>query len=475
MSYISKKIRDNFPDASILKNSLSSSLFSGRNLPSFVKDYLIRRFSDAEGHIDADRLRQYFDTKMPDSYSLIKSKLLAGERVNITTRFIIKTDIAQGKTLFTIPDAQIDGNAYVSKALMEEHKETLVDGEIWGNITMEFVEPKGRTRGYISMVEFRPFQPYRVSLDYYRKVRENFDTEEWIDFLVTAMEYNSDKCGDISQKLELVSRLLVLLEPGLNVIELGPKGTGKSYMFNNFSKNAWVISGGKISRAKMFYNKNTKQYGLMKNYDAVAIDEISTFGFIDNDEMQSIFKSYLEAGTATVDNVKFLSDCSLSLMGNLPLNAERQPMSPEYYKVLPVMFHESATLDRFHGFIEGWKLPRLEAGSILSDWTLDVEYLSSVFHLLRTCSEYEDIFNSLISYDSSCDLRDLKAVRRLTSAYHKLLFPHVVSKESIDDDFRDSYNKYCLLPAIRQRGIIRKQCHYIDKEFKDTMPEFSMK
>ena len=479
MNYISERIKEFFPENAIMKGKLNSSLFTGRNIPSFVRDYLIRRYSDKEGNIDKEELKSYLDAKMPTSFGAIKTKLLAGESVNITTRIKIATDLAKGKTTFSVPDAQINTNAYISPSLIEDSKGAIYDGDIWANITMEYVQPQGRTSGYINMTSFKPFKPYNVDMDYYRQARQNFTTEEWIDLLIAVMEYNPDKFENLESKFELISRLLILVEPRLNLIELGPKGTGKSYVYNSFSKHAWILSSGKTSRAQLFYNKATKQYGPMKYYDAVIIDEISTFGFSDPNEMQSIFKGYLEQGVATVDNVSFLSSCGVQLMGNLPLNNELQPTSNSYWKILPKMFHESATIDRFHGFVEGWKIPRLQADSIIEGWSIDAEYLSTILHQLRTENAYTEMFNVLVEHDTHCDLRDLKAVSRLASAYHKLLFPHITDLSQIEpeqiEDFKTLYRTYCLEPAVYRRGIIRQQCHQIDKEFKAEMPKFEMK
>ena len=479
MSNISEKIKEYFPDLAIMKNSANNGLFSGRNLPSFVKDYIIRRFASEDGIADRDKVNEYLVNKMPDNIAVIKNRLLAGEQVNVTVRFIIKSDLASGRTTFSVPDAQITSNAFVSPQLLEEYKDELTDGERWGNITLNYVEPQGRRSGYIEMTTYKSFEPYRIDYSYFLKARENFSIEEWIDLLIATMEYDPDTFDTIEQKQEFITRLLILVEPRLNMIELGPKGTGKSYIYNNLSKYVWLLSGGKTSRAKMFYNKATKQFGLVKNHDAVVIDEISTFVFSDPDEMQSILKGYLEAGKATVDNVLFQSECGIGLAGNIPLTSELKPTDSKYFQKLPDMFQESATMDRFHSFIEGWKLPRLEAGSILQGWTLNAEYFSSILHHLRTETEYESLFDQLVEYDSSCDLRDLKAVKKVATAYTKLLFPQVKSLDDLSpedtDAFRQLYQDYCLNPAIYRRGIIREQCHLIDKEFSKDMPKFKLK
>ena len=135
-------------------------------------------------------------------------------------------------------------------------------------------------------------------------------------------------------------------------------------------------------------------------------------------------------------------------------------------------------MDRFHGFIEGWKLPRLTKDHIIEGWVLNCEYFSSVLHLLRFSSEYDDMFTELVVVPHGCDLRDKKAVQRMATAYHKLLFPHIHSLTDLEpeqiDVFKQLYNQYCLQPAIYRRQIVRSQCHRIDKEFKPEIANFSI-
>lgn len=474
---INEKTKECFPELSIMKARRYDSLFKGRNLPAFVRDFILRRYTDNEGVVDQEAVKTYLNTKMPADGEVLKQRLLNGESINITTRFMVNTDMAQGKVRFTMPDVSLTSDAYVSTNLLENTQDPLTDGEHWGNITLVYVEPEGRRKGYVLMTTFKSFEPYRIDISYYIVARESFTTEEWIDFLVATMEYNPEEFTE-EQKHELISRLLVLVEPRLNMIELGPKGTGKSYLFNNLSKYAWLLAGGRTSRAKLFYNKATKQFGVMKNYDVVGIDEITTFQFSDPDEMQSIMKSYLEAGKAAVDNVMFQSECGLMLMGNIPLDKDMQPLNPSYIKSLPEMFRESATMDRFHGFIEGWKLPRLTKDHIIEGWVLNCEYFSSVLHMLRFSSEYDSMFAELVEVPHGCDLRDKNAVQRMATAYHKLLFPHIRSLSDIEpeqiDTFKLLYNRYCLQPAMQRRQTIRTQCHRIDKEFKPDIAQFSI-
>ena len=478
MAYINQKIKEVFPDLSVMKQISNNAFFKGRNLPSFVKDFVLRRYTDTEGNIDAESLKSYLDSKMPIDCNHIKQLLIAGESINITTRFTTTTDIAKKCVKVTIPHLGINSDAYIKDTLLQEKGSELADGDYWGNITLEYVEPEGKRNGYIQVTSYISFEPYKVDLDYFMQARQQFSLDEWIDVLITIMEYNAEMLSQ-EQKILMLSRMLALVEPRLNMIELGPKGTGKSYVYTNLSKYAWLLGGGKTSRARLFYNKATKQFGVIKNHDVVGMDEISTMTFAEPDEMQSILKVYLESGETKVDNIPFQSECGVVLLGNIPLNKDLKPQHAEYFRNLPEMFRESATLDRFHGFIEGWKLPRLNKSHIMEGWTLNIEYFSTILHILRSESNSDNLFELLVQTSEDCDLRDKKAIKRIASAFHKLLFPHVHSIDEIEqedqEDFKRLYDHYCLEPAINMRRIIRQQCHLIDKEFKTEMGEFKMR
>lgn len=484
MSTISEKIKTVFPELAILKNEDTDRVFAGRNLPSFVKDYIIKRFSDTEGVIDLDAITDYLNTKMCVNGGEIRRKLIDGQPVNLTCRFTVESNLKDGKTWFHIAETDLCTDAYILPSVLEEHKDSLVDGENWGNITLEYVEPRGRRKGYVNMTGYRPFKPYTIDHAYFLNARSEFTTEEWMDLIIASMEYDPDSFGEpgspdtIQTKLEFISRLIIFVEPRLNIIELGPKGTGKSFVYSNLSKYVWLLGSGSTTRARMFYNRATKQFGYLKSHDAVLIDEISTFEIGTRDgELQSMLKGYLEAGKASVDGITFQSECGLGLVGNINLSKELKPTGNDYYKTLPGLFRESATLDRFHAFLEGWKLPRLGMANIIRGWTLNSEYFSEALHFLRTESSYESIFNQLVkTEEDNPDIRDVKAVSRIATAYTKLLFPHILDVNILTPEdlnqFKQMYRHFCLEPAVEKRRIIRTQCHMIDKEYSAEMPTF---
>lgn len=472
---ISNKIREQFPSMVIFKDpSAASSLFAGRNLPSFVKDFILKRYIKEDGSIDRGSLTDFLDKVIPQKQTEVKDRLSSGEEITLLTRFVVYIDIVKGIRRFGIPDLGIKiSEGQIPEYVYKQHKGELVDGEKWGIIKLSVLPDEDGKKNHVEMVDYKAFKPYRsVDVDYYRSARNAFSTQEWIDFLLSAMEYDPAGFANTTQKIEFLTRLLIFVEPRLNVIELAPKGTGKSFVFGNLSKYGWLVSGGKITRAKLFYDKAKQQNGIIKNHDFTAFDEIQTIIFQEPAEIQAALKSYLESGKTTIDNNEFTSECGLMIMGNIPLNSQHRPLNFKYFDSLPLSFRESALLDRFHCFIKGWHLPRVNKGMIYKGWTVNVEYFSEILHALRTQNIYGLIFDSIVGCDKNTDTRDFNAVKRTTVAYMKLLFPQWIN---VSDVNLFDFETYCLQPAVYRRGIIKEQCHYIDEEFNTSMPNFWVK
>lgn len=466
---LSNKIKKYFSAMAIYKDpEKTNSLFSGRNLPSFVKDFLLKRYIDFDGNLNSQGLTSFLDLVIPQNPTTVKDKLLSGQDLTLLCRFIIYIDLVKNIKRFSIPDMGIKLNeGQIPDYVCEKHKGELVDGEKWGIIKVCLLPDQDGKKNHVEMVDFKPFKPYSsVDVGYLAEARSNFTTTEWIDVLISAMEYDPDGFENITQKVEFLTRLLIFIEPRLNVIELAPKGTGKSYVFGNLSKYGWLVSGGKVTRAKLFWDKQKQQNGIIKNHDFTAFDEIQTIIFQEPDEIQAALKSYLESGKTTIDNQEFSSECGLMLMGNIPLSNERLPISRMYFGNLPQNFRESALLDRFHCFIEGWKLPSINSSMIYKGWTINVEYFSEIIHELRTQNIYNQIYDELVFVAPKTYLRDVKAVKKIAVAYMKLLFPHW---RSVNDVKKEEFEIFCLKPALRRRGIIKEQLHNIDPEYNNIV------
>lgn len=463
---------------SVFKEPEAYSVFNGRNLPSFVKDWLIKCFSEY-GSFNKSACLEFLDEKLPRKGISLRKRLLSSvEPIQIFSRLIVSIDLANGKWDFAIPDLGIgkkDGK--IASALTHNKSIKLHEGEMWGILLLSYIAPDESSKGYVELTDFRPFEPYKVDLEYYRQARKNFNTLEWIDLLIRSMETNPDyQCGqqrfELDKKITYLSRLLVFLEPNLNMIELAPKGTGKSYVYNNLSKYGWTVSGGIVTRAGIFYNIASRTPGIIHHYDFLALDEVETLQFAKEEDILGAFKNYLENGKIVVGNYQNISDCGLMLLGNIPLNSRFQPKDRLFFAHLPAFLRSSALIDRIHGFIPGWNLFRFTEDLKLRGLALNSEYFSEIMHLLRFETSFYDIVKEALVIPPNADTRDTKAVQKLCSAYLKLLYPHVIDITEIP---REEFSELVLKPALRSRGIIRRQLAEMDSEFNPQMPEITLR
>lgn len=475
MTELDGKIHDIFPEESIYKTPTRYNMFAGVNLPSFIKDWLIKRYSNEREEVDKEALFAFLEKHIPAKDSDIKSRLMKGETIQILVRIIVESDLKSGLFKFAIPDIGIKSNeGRISDYVMRSQKGTLKEGENWGIVTLEYVQPEGREKGYADLVKFKPFKPYSPDIEYYCEARKRFDIKEWIDFIIRCMEYNpeSSQFESYTQKLLFISRLLVFCEPNLNMIELAPKGTGKSYIFNNLSKYGWMISGGKVTRAKLFYDMAANKPGIIPNYEFVSMDEIKTIIFGDKEELQGALKGYLENGSFTMGHAKQTSTAGLILLGNIELDNHRMPINKRYFQELPDVFHDTALLDRFHGLIEGWYLPRITEDLKLEGYSLNVEYFSEILSMQRGISKYASVVTDMLDIPKNADTRDTTAIIRLATAYMKILFPNV---KSVGDISKEDFETYCFRPAYEKRKIVRTQLSIADMEYNSKMPDIKVR
>lgn len=210
-----------------------------------------------------------------------------------------------------------------------------------------------------------------------------------------------------------------------------------------------------------------------RGYDFVTLDEIQTISFTDVDKVRSALKGYLESGEYTVGNHKGIAWAGMILCGNIPKEIMDNDATTDMFTELPSEFHESALLERFHGFIKGWNIPRMNDDLKVNGWALNSEYFCSIMHELRNDSSYRAIVDRLIEVPDGADTRDTEAVKRIATAYLKLLFPYVRQPEDIRTA---DFNRYCLRRACKMRSIILTQMGIMDIEYAGRdIPQFKVR
>lgn len=467
-----KKLQDVFNGAVMNKTTTATTLMNFLSLPSDVKSWILQKFIDEEGNLQAYELSEYIKEMRlkADEWNirLLEARHMAKGQIRLLTKVYVEFDYAKDLICFSLPEygfPKKKQEAQLDWSVISSHKKSLLNPNgAWGEITLCY------DCGIVQLVDFQPLCPYSFDLKKYQKGREAFTTEKWIDILISGLNFNPDGF-DRDAKLTLLQRFLPFVEKRLNQIELAIKGSGKSYCYSQLSVYNW-LTAGTVSRATAFYNNTTKKTGYFSAYDNVIFDEVQTLKCMNTEEMNASLKTYLESGEIRIGAYSGTADAGLTLVGNIPCNS----MSPEdsnLFTTLPKMFKESALIDRFALIIEGEKIGRFTEDRKFEGWGLSSNYLTGMFHELRNEFYYRAIVDELIQVEGSKDTRNIEAVKKTATAYLKLLFPHIRKASDID---KNDFEEYCLKPAIRGRYLVLCQLRKLDSEYDNVkMPIFSVK
>lgn len=470
-----EKLRTCFEDMVVYKDLKESNFFKGLKLPSFLRDWVIKMFQDDEGKFDVEEITNFVHSYIPSKTDWIGIKnriVVEGEKVKVLTRISVDINILTQEVTFSLPDFGLTNKETVIESYVwDQCKEDLVKAkETWGVVELGYKYPDGKIKGKIKLVSFKNFCPYTIDLDFYKEVRQEFSVHEWIDVLLGAIDYNADGYPDEHTKLAMLTRLLPFVEKRLNLIELAPKGTGKSYVFGGISRYGY-LSAGKMTRAKLFYDLARREDGLVFFHDYIAFDEIQKVEFDNPNEMTQTLQGYMEQGTVKIGAKNDVAEAGIVMLGNI--DQEKMDEYVNMFESLPTIFKTSALVDRIHGFIKGWEIPRMNEGMKISGWALNSEYFCTIMHMLRDDTSYRAIVDRIVDYPADADTRNTEAVKRIATAYMKLLFPNI---HSIDDVNVMEFQQYCLRPAVKMRQIIFRQLGILDSQYRGkSMPSFSIK
>ncbi|MBF0101535.1 MAG: BREX system Lon protease-like protein BrxL [Desulfobacterales bacterium] len=459
---IDRKIEAAFPDVYVNKALAAKAGLSSRVIPAFVSDWLISRYRTSDGDVDGESIQKFIGRYLPEKKQKesLLYELRNGNELKILDAYSVKVHPVTGDLQLKIPSLDMMGR--IKEKIVDDHP-LLLMGNIWGSGTLIWMPKHDKPNNYeVVMTGFKPMQAASIDLAYYQRQRANFTLEEWIALLIRTMGYDEAKYTQ-RQKQLMLTRLIPLIEPSVNILELAPKGTGKSYIFSQLSRHAWLVSGGIVTRAQLFYDMSRKQTGIISKFDTVILDEIQTIKFSNEGEIVGALKGYLESGEFRVMGFHGSSDSGFVILGNIPIEDGR-PRDENCFKELPGWLkgqNATALLDRIHGFLPGWELPRIESAFLCRANALRADYFGEVLHDLRSKQSYMAYVKERT--ESNGDLRDTRAVHRLACGYLKLLFPDL-TLVSISE-----FEKFCLTPAIELRSNIRHQMALLDPEFSSII------
>jgi len=455
MSELYNKVRRYFGDYAVDKR-LAYELELAK-LPRYVAEYLISEFI-SQGTNWEDKLRKFVRDHYyePEEKEVVKHRLVVDGVARIIDELRVVVDIESGTHVGVIQS--LDIWAEVPVEIVERNKATLVTG-MWGLITLrrlnEIKEVFGRPIGAV-VADFYPFQSPITDPKILEEARQYFTLDEWVEALINTIGLDPSVYSP-RQRIVLLSRLVPVVEDNVNMAEFGPRQTGKTYLYRNVSNYVRIISGGTISPAALFYNLRTRVPGELAVKDLVVFDEVSKVRFPNPDEMMGKLKDYMESGMFERGDKKAVSDASLVFMGNIAVETTPEGYVPveDLTYVLPQPMRDSAFIDRIHGLIPGWQLPKISQSKyhLSKGYGIASDYFAEALHLLRKESLSLSISKHL-EFSENFKIRDEKSVKKITSGLAKILFP--------DESFNKNELKGIVESAVEYRQIIRDWLHKVD-------------
>ena len=427
-----------------------------KEFPRYVMEYLCAKYVDPINPVSGQQkidqlLREHYVES--DAKELIKSRIKEQKEYVLLGSLQVRLDAGKDHYWAEVP-ALGDNFVRISAKILQDYGDILLTGGAWGTMTIEYdarYEIKGRIYPFL-IHEFRPFQITRLDLDDYIFKRESFATEEWIDLLIQSIGFNPTRFSS-REKLLMLLRLVPFVEANTNLIELGPRETGKTYTYRNTSSKAFVISGGKATPATLFYNISSKKIGILGYRDVVFFDEIAATSFTDPDATISVLKDYMQTGRFSRGPLEFSAQASIVLGGNIDTNIEKKSPSEKYlhlFEVLPDELLDTAFLDRIHCFLPGWELPKIRPENYAQGYGFITDYLAEIFSRLRR-RNYQLHVNNHVDFGSITG-RNQDAIRKICAGLLKLIFPNRTSDTLLAEEL-----DICLSMAIESRERVLDQ------------------
>ena len=449
MDDLDKKITSIFEGKAVRKDLLHR-IKKGTNVPTFVLEFLLARYcasddeEEIQGGLEAvlETLNENYvrpnEANKAQSMVATKGKHRFIDKVHVN---YIEKDKRHWAALENFDSRKV---AIAEKFYRDNDR--LLQGGLWCEITVAYNEIEDDDYAFF-VEDLRPIQLSRFSFDQYQEGREQFDRDAWIDVVLRSVGLEPSKLPH-RVKLHFIARLLPLVEPNYNFIELGPRGTGKSYFFSEFSPYSTLISGGQATKATLFYNNQRKKIGLVGYWDTVAFDEVGGIKVKDPDTIQ-IMKDFMANGRFS-RGVEVIADASMAFVGNLDLSVEQIVNSEHYdlFQPLPKEF-DLAVMDRFACYLPGWEMPKNSSDFLTGNYGFITDYLAEAFHhQLKNTNRYEEV-NKRINLGPNVEGRDEMGIKKTVAAMIKILHP---ASGPTDSEFAE-YVEY----AIECRRRVKEQ------------------
>ena len=437
-------------------------------VPTYVVEFMLGRYCASTDQEEIDEGLEIVQRQLKSrtvragEEELFKAKALETGEVKIIDLVTARVD-NKGEYVASLPSLRLT-DVRISSELVNQH-ERMLTGGFYAELGVTFdvaiaQEAKGRPFGITSLREIQLSK--RDVLEILSKARDEFTTEEWRSFLLRSIGIESAGLNE-RQKNALLLRMVPFVERNYNLVELGPRGTGKSHLFQQVSPYAHLVSGGKATVAKMFVENTARgRRGLVCQYDVVCFDEVSGISFDQKDGV-NIMKGYMESGEFSRGKESIRADGSIVMVGNFDVDVEHQqhighlfgPMPPE-------MRDDTAFMDRIHAFLPGWDVPKINKDLVTNHFGLVSDFLSECWSQLRNQSRVSELQNRVF-FGGALSGRDTNAVNKTVSGLLKLLYP------SADAPVPEEDLEWAVRIAMEVRRRVKEQQKRVGAaEFRNT-------
>ncbi|GLW94047.1 BREX system Lon protease-like protein BrxL [Actinokineospora globicatena] len=418
------KINLLFPGV-VVRKDLVKAVKGNAIVPSYVLEYLLGQYaaSDDEATIQAgiDTVRKILAEHYVhrSESELVKSTIKERGRHRIIDRVTVtlneKADVYEAE----FANLGIKG-VIVDSPVVKAHPKLLVGG-VWCICDIEYFHSDERSDVPWNLGSIKPIQLSRFDVDQYLEARRGFNTEEWIDLLMQSIGFNPEVFSRRGKFFQLV-RLIPFVERNYNLVELGPKGTGKSHIFSEFSPHGMLISGGEVTVPKLFVNNSNGRIGLVGYWDVVAFDEFAGKKKRTDKSLVDIMKNYM-ANKSFSRGVETLgAEASMVFVGNTSHTVPYMLKNSDLFDELPDAYHDPAYLDRLHHYIPGWEVDIIRGEMFSDGYGFVVDYIAEVLKSMRS-QDYSDRYQKHYTLSSDISTRDRDGIHKTFSGLMKILYP----------------------------------------------------
>lgn len=450
---IKEKLRENF-DGKIVRKDLTKKIKEGANVPVYVLEFLLGQYcsTDDEDLIEdgIENVKRILADNFvrPDEAQKVLSKLKQHGSHTVIDMVTVNLNLRYDEYEASFSNLGLGGIPI--SGVYAEMYDRLLCGGIWCIVQLEYdaEEDDGIEIGFstsstesrkkrkpkddtpISIVKLTPIQLPNVDMDGLKEGRKAFTKDEWIDVLMRSIGMEPDSLS-VREKWLMLTRMIPLVENNFNLCELGPRSTGKSYLYKEVSPNSILVSGGQTTVANLFYNMGSRTVGLVGLWDCVAFDEVAGIKFKDKDGVQ-IMKDYMASGSFARGKEEKAASASMVFVGNINQSVDVLLKTSSLFDPFPPeMGTDTAFLDRIHCYLPGWEVPKFRPEHFTNDYGFITDYLAGFIRELRK-EQYGDALDKYFRLGKNLNQRDTIAVRRMVDGYLKLLYPDgVFSKEEV--------------------------------------------